>query len=209
MKGRRLRRALARANERLTLPVVMAERSLAFAAVLAVFAALTQWIVWLNRDLPEPDPFVGPPRSDYTLADFTLASFDETGKLALTVVAPRLAKHPQLDSLEIDQPRMKLRDANGEDWDARARAGWVRGDGKEVRLQGAVEVAHPPTARRGPVSVKAERLTAFVDTSMLESDTAVTIVQPGSILRGTGLEADLKQKRFTLLNQVTARYEGK
>ena len=63
------------------------------------------------------------------------------------------------------------------------------------------------TANRGPVSVRAGRLTAFVDTSTLVSDTAVTIVQPGSILRGTGLQADLKQKRFTLLNQVTARYE--
>ena len=207
MKGRRLRGVIARVNDRLSLPVVMAERSLAFATVLAVFAALTQWIVWLNRDLPEPDPFVGPPRSDYTLADFTLASFDEGGKLALTVVAPRLAKHPQLDSLEIDAPRMKLRDANGEDWNARSASGWVRGDGKEVRLQGAVEIVHPPTARRGPVKIEAERLTAFVDTSTLASDTAVTIVQPGSILRGTGLQADLKQKRFTLLNQVTARYE--
>ena len=207
MSRRRLRGALARVNAKLALPVVLAERSLAFAAVLAVFAALTQWIVWLNRDLPEPDPFVGPPRSDYTLADFTLASFDERGKLALTVVAPRLAKHPQLDSLEIDAPRMKLRDANGEDWDARSDAGWVRGDGKEVRLAGAVEVVHPPTPRRGPVRIDAERLTAFVETSTLVSDTAVTIVQPGSILRGTGLRADLKQKSFTLLNQVTARYE--
>jgi lipopolysaccharide export system protein LptC len=34
----------------------------------------------------------------------------------------------------------------------------------------------------------------------------VTITQPGSILRGRGLEADLAEKRYKLLSQVHSRY---
>ena len=50
------------------------ERTLAGAAVLAVFAALTQWILWLQSEPESADSFIGPPRSDYTLSEFSLAA---------------------------------------------------------------------------------------------------------------------------------------
>ena len=40
----------------------------------------------------------------------------------------------------------------------------------------------------------------------LRSEDRVTVTQGDSILAGTGLRADMKAKRFQLLNQVTARY---
>ena len=50
------------------------ERTLAGAAALAVFAALTQWILWLQSEPETTDSFIGPPRSDYTLSAFSLAA---------------------------------------------------------------------------------------------------------------------------------------
>ena len=59
----------------------------------------------------------------------------------------------------------------------------------------------------GAVAITSEALTALLDTNHITSDTAVTVKQAGSILRGTGLDADLGNDRFLLKQKVTARYE--
>ena len=46
-------------------------------AMLAVFALATQAVVWFLAPREEESAFVGPPRSDYTLTDFTLDALDE------------------------------------------------------------------------------------------------------------------------------------
>ena len=196
-----------RTHASLPLPTLLAERSLAVALVLAVFAGLTQWIAWLNREVPEPDTYVGPPRSDYTLGDFTLTSFDERGRFAFTVEAPRLARHPWVGSFEIDEPRFRIRAADGEDWKAVAAKGHVSGDSNTLKLTGDVRLDRPKGSTKPPVSIRSEELTADVAANRVTSELAVTVEQPGSILAGTGLEADLEQKRFALKRRVTARLE--
>jgi lipopolysaccharide export system protein LptC len=176
-------------------------------ATLAFVAAATQWLVWLNERSGETDTFTGPPRSDYVLSDFELDVLNEDGVLAFTVVAPRLAKHPHLDTLAIDAPRFRMFDGRRNEWLARARDGWVRDDAKELRLTGAVEATRTASATAGAVAIASEQLTALLDENRITSDTAVTIQQAGSILRGTGLRADLDTDRFLLEQKVSARYE--
>ena len=102
-------------------------RSTLFAlAMLALAAVGTQWLVWLSSREGVADTFVGPPRSDYVLGDFELNVLGADGRLAFTVKAPRLAKHPQLDTLAIDAPRLRMFDAKRNEWHARANTGWVR-----------------------------------------------------------------------------------
>ena len=196
-----------RLNARLPLPTILAERWLLIALVLAVIAGLTQWIAWLNADDEPFDAFVGPPRSDYTLKNFTLKSFDETGAFAFAVDAPRLDKHPYIGSLDVDQPAFRIRDARGQDWRARSNKGWISGNAKELRLTGKVELDRPQNAASGPLSVRSEELTAHVDTNTVTSNAAVTIRQPASILSGTGLAANLDTRRFQLKSRVSARFE--
>ena len=198
-----------RVHARLPLPTLLAERSLAAAFVLAIFAGITQWVAWLNREDYEADRYVGPPRSDYTLERFSLTSFDERGAFAFTVEAPRLARHSYLGSFDVEAPRFRIRDASGADWSAHAERGHVAGDGDTISLTGGVVLDRPRSAARPPVTIRSEELTAKVDANLVTSDAAVTIVQPGSILAGTGLSADLKQKSFSLKRRVTARFEPK
>ena len=182
-------------------------RSLEWAAALAVFAALTGWLAWLQGRGGDFEEFVGPPRSDYVLSDFTLRAMGDDGKLAFTVESPRLARHPHLGTFEIDAPRFVILDGNGDAWDASAQRGWVRADGKELRLSESVAADRRPDADSAPVSLRTERLTALLEEDKMTSDAPVTLTQPGLILRGVGLDADLKQNRFSLLADVKARYE--
>jgi len=176
-------------------------------ALLAFVAAATQWLVWLNERGGDVDTFSGPPRSDYVLSDFELDVLNDDGALAFTVTAPRLAKHPHLDTLAIDTPRFRMFDGRRNEWLAHSRDGWVRDDAKELRLTGAVEATRTASATAGAVAIRSEQLTALLAENRITSETAVTIEQAGSILRGTGLRADLDTDRFLLEHKVSARYE--
>lgn len=185
------------------------ERTLALAAALAIVAALTQWLVWLRGESAREDAFTGPPRSDYTLSEFSLSALGDDGTLAFAVDAPRLVKHPWLDTLSVEAPRFRLFDARRNEWHARSKTGWVRADGKQLRLEGAVDARRLPSELTTEVSLASERLDAFIDESRLASDLAVTIAQAGSILRGVGLDADLANDRIVIDRQVEARYDPK
>ena len=183
------------------------ERTLLAILLLGLVAAATQWLVWLNGRSGEADSFVGPPRSDYVLSDFELDVLNDEGLLAFTVTAPRLAKHPQLDTLAIDAPRFRMFDGKRNEWRAHALSGWVRDDAKELRLTGDVEADRLASKTATAVAIASEQLTALLEENRITSDTAVTIKQVGSILRGTGLDADLDTDRFLLKQKVSARYE--
>jgi len=182
------------------------ERSLALAAILAVFAAITGWMVWLQDDRTTSDMFAGPPRSDYVLHRFTMTALDTGGKLAFVVDAPRLAKHPYLDTFAIEEPRFRIIDGTGDTWKASSRTAWVSADAKELRLNEAVAADRSADLDSGPLSLRTERLTALLNTNRMRSDAPVTITQPGLIMRGIGMDADLTKNRFTLLN-AKARYD--
>jgi lipopolysaccharide export system protein LptC len=182
-----------------------ARRSATIAAALALLAVATQVLLWLTREPPPPDRFIGPPRSDYELEQFTLVALDEAGKRAFTVISPRLARHPHLGTLTIDTPEFAIADPAG-DWSASARSGWVSADGKELRLTGAVKADRPANANGAAVALRTEALTARTDTRTLSSERAVTLTQSGSILRGTGFEAALATDRFAFASEFRARH---
>jgi lipopolysaccharide export system protein LptC len=188
-------------------PVYSTDRWLLIAVLLGLLAGLTQWLIWLRADDGERDEFVGPSRSDYTLSSFAMTQLDDRGRLSFTVTAPRLARNDVVGDFVIDEPRFRLRDGGGGEWDAKSATGWIRADAKQLRLEGEVLVERKPKGDDGPIEVRTDRITASMETSTLTSDSAVTIVRPGSILRGTGLDADLTKRRFTLLSAVTATFQ--
>ena len=63
-----------------------------------------------------------------------------------------------------------------------------------------------PYLQRDVTGLQTERLVVLPDTEQARSNHRVTVTQGDSILAGTGLRADLKAKRFELLNQVKGRY---
>ena len=186
----------------------MGERRQTLIILLMLLAvALTGWWAWSLRQREQPAPLVGPPRSDYQVEQFELLAFDEQGKESFSLRGPRLSRHPSLGTLDIEQPRLRAPDADGQVWTGRAARGWVSRGGDRLRLLEQVELRGPTTTQRLPVRLKSEQLDFLPKTDQVESDDWVTVTAPGSILRGKGLRAELASRQVELLSEVTARYE--
>lgn len=177
--------------------------------VLAAIAAATQILLWLVRPSESPPAFVGPPRSNYTLSDFTLDALDEQGRLSFTVTAPTLARRNDDGSLWIDTPQFVLAGSDGADWEGRSDAAWVTKDGAQMLLSGTVEMHRDAFGNMRAARIETRDATAWPKDKKIETAAPATIIQPGSILRGTGMKADLNTHRLELLADVHATFAPK
>lgn len=173
--------------------------------VLLVAAIVTGWSAWRQR-AETTESAVASTRADYVLHDFELVALDGEGQEAFLVRAPLLARSPDDKTMSITTPLFLIPDKHGKRWQVRSKTGWVSADNSEVRLRGKVEATSPPGDSR-PSVMKTEQLKVFPDKNMASSAVLVTVTQPGFTMRGTGMRADLADKRIQLLSKVSTRYD--
>jgi lipopolysaccharide export system protein LptC len=183
------------------------QRSLTAAAVLGILVALTLWFADFGRDADAPDRFVGPPRSDYTLEDFSLTVLGDDGTLSFRGGAPRMARHPWLGHFDVEAPDFELHTREGAVWRAGAKQARISAEADELRMTGDARVERESSPELLPITLTSSELVARPKEDRVSSSQPVEVVTPGSILRGIGLEADLATERFSILSQVEARYE--
>lgn len=174
---------------------------------LLIAALVTGWSVWRQREAT-PTTIASETRSDYVLEDFELVALDKAGQEAFTLRAPRLVRDPAEQTLDIATPIFTIPagpNASTGDWDLRAQRGWVSAEGDEVRLRGDVH-ARSVDADGRPLSMTTQQLNVFPETKRATSPVETTLRQPGLILNGQRLDAELDAKRMHL-EDVKARYE--
>ena len=180
---------------------------LALTLSLLAAAIVSGWSVWKHR----PDAVVDAgdaQRSDYLLHDFEIVVLDRQGHESFTLRAPFLERHPGDRTMSLQSPLFLSPPKRGSDaapWEVRADTGWVSAEGDELRLRGDVVASSTGSGSR-PVRMATEQLNVFPESKRATSAVAVTVTQPGSILRGLGMEALLDSRRVRLKSNVRVRY---
>ena len=173
-------------------------------AVLVLVAIGTELLLWINRVPVNAQTFAGPPRSDYTLTDFTMDALDTNGKRTFQVSGPHLARRGDDGSIFVTTPDYVIIDGNDHPWHGKSDAAWVNKDGTLMKLQGNVEMHRDASGDSKAIDVVTRDLTTWPKTRKMETAADATISQPGSILRGTGMRGDLNSKILELLADVHA-----
>ena len=179
---------------------------------LAAAAAITGWSIWKHRPA-HTGPVAVDARSDYVLQDFEVVVLDNLGQESFTLRAPRLARSPGDRTMTLATPTFLIpaaptagavptREAG---WIVTSKSGWVSAAGDELRLTGTVS-AKTAGMRAQPIEMATEQLNVFPHANRATSPTTVTVTQPGSILRGQGMEALLDSKRVRLTSNVKVHY---
>lgn len=148
-------------------------------------------------------------KSDYRLLDFTMMAFNDKGQESFSLSAPLLERDPEGKSLAISQPAFTFPGDKNEIWTASAGSAWVSDKAREVELREQVRIIGPNSPKGLHTEFNSERLSIFPKENRIHSDEWVTITHGTSILKGLGLEADIKQHRVQLLAKVQAHYAPK
>jgi lipopolysaccharide export system protein LptC len=189
----------------------MDRRPYLVAAVLAIVALVTQALVWVFVPREVESTFVGPPRSDYTLSDFTLDALDERGAHSFTMVAPRLARKEDDGSIAVTAPKYEIVDNGGNLWKGTSQSAWVNKDGSIMKLEGAVDMHRIETDTVTPVQVVTRDLTITTDPKdkanpqqargrRMETAAPTTVIDPDTVARGVGMKTDMTLKTVEFLS---------
>ncbi|MEG1202182.1 MAG: LPS export ABC transporter periplasmic protein LptC, partial [Comamonas sp.] len=142
--------------------------------------ALGTW--WLVRNAPKPQPAPQEVAKghdiDYYMRDFSIRSFDDTGKLTSEIRGDTLRHFMDTETLEIDQANLRSTRANGAVTVATADRALSNADGSEVQLFGNARVVRQPTKAGAPsMEFRGDFLHAFVNEERVSSNKPVEITR--------------------------------
>lgn len=172
-------------------------------ALLALAVALVQLAIWWLKPPPQPRALVGPPRSGYTLRDFTLYAYAPSGALSFRMRSPSLERREGDQSLYIDQPRFLLppaRDAAGAPWHGTADYGWVNADQTMFKLMGKVDMERAAYGDVPSAAIQTSDVTAWPRDHRLATDQPAHLREGTSTMSGVGLRANFDSKHLELLH---------
>lgn len=160
--------------------------------VLMAFMAMTSY--WLVRNTPKlgDTETEAPPRHepDYYMRDFSVKVFEPDGRLKSVIVGTEGRHYPDTDTLEIDQPRIRILGVEGNVTTATAVRGLINADGSEAQLfENAVVVREAAVNAQGVTTPRSELqsdfLHFFANTEQVKSHLPVVMIR-GSGDRFTG-----------------------
>ncbi len=170
--------------------------------------ALTSVSFWLSQSQTETKqaPVSGlDTKLNYVLRDFELQFYDENGQPTMNLMAPLLRNDPKLEVGTIENPVMKLNQADII-WNLKADLATVTNDKEHVELLGAVHVRRQEPANGSWLTVDTREVKIAVTPQIATTNEAVTISDGINRLDAIGLELDMLSGTFHLKQQVRATY---
>jgi len=180
--------------------------------LMAVMAMSTYWLV-RNTPVMNEQELEDMPRHvpDYFMRDFSVKVFGDDGKLKSEMIGIEGRHYPDTDTLEIDQPRIRILGAEGRVTTAVAARGLINADGSEAQLfDKAVVVREASVNAQGVVLPRSEMqsdfLHLFANTEQVRSHLPVVLVR-GSGDRFTA-EDGMDYDNLERLMQLNGRVRG-
>jgi lipopolysaccharide export system protein LptC len=168
---------------------------------------------WLARNSPIAGPAQTQARPthdpDAIMRRFSVRSFAANGRLKSELHGTEARHYPDTDTVEVDQPRMRMIGEHGEVTLASARQALSNGDGSEVELIGdAVVTREPvtePSGRAVPrMEFRGQFLHVYVNTERVTSNKPVELLRGDDRLSGDNLVFD----NVTQVLEMNGRVKG-
>ena len=174
--------------------------------VMAIFA-LGSW--WLVRSLPTllndaPTKAVRQ-EPDYYLYQFSVQSFNSSGRLIKEISGKRAQHFPDSDTLEISDVVLQGVNPNGKRFNARADRALAKGDGSEMTLMGDVLLTqHASSKNNGlsPIELRSQKLNTMTKEERLFSNVPVEIRRGQDVFTANSMRLNSQTGEYELTGKV-------
>lgn len=177
--------------------------------IMLVLGGVAIATLWLLRQTELQGLQAQQPKShvpDYYFLDATVTSLDLKGSPESELVSPRIIHHPDDDSVEAFQPRMRYFIVGGLPWYAQADHGMEPSGGNLIYLDGHVHITHPDRKGGPPLVIDTEHMTVNLSTEVASTDDLVTMTKGSSRTDGIGMDGYMQDNRMVLRSNVKGMY---
>jgi lipopolysaccharide export system protein LptC len=181
--------------------------------ILMGFIALgTYWLARNTPSLGSTEPSHSPTHNpDSYMRRFSVKTFDPSGRLKSEVYGTAARHYPDTDTLEVDQPRVRSFNEQGELTTATARRALTNADGSEVQLFGDAVVTREagPRAQRPSLEFRGDFLDAFMNTERVTSNKPVELRRGADRMTGDSMQYDNLSRVLLLDGHVRAVFAAR
>jgi len=172
--------------------------------LMGLLALASYWLLRATPAPPEPQPDRPPTHEpDYLMRRFSVKVFDANGALRSEVFGSEARHHPDTDTTEIDQARIRSIGPQGQVTTATAQRIVSNGAQTAFTLEGdAVVIREPARAGEGipRLEFHGEFIQVFTDTERVVSDRPVLLVRGNDRLSADSLDYQGGDVRVATLN---------
>ena len=174
--------------------------------VLAVLAIATGLVSKDPSDTGNEPPETVDTRLDYALRDFEGRLLDEHGKINLEISSPKLRKNAESEVGTIENPVVRIQQEN-ELWYISAESAIITADREYVSLFGKVDMQRQNQISGEILEITTRDVMLRVTPRTASTESLVTITQLGDRLDAQGMNLDMINDSYELLENVQGHYE--
>ncbi len=156
----------------------------------------------------EKESFSNKLNFDSQMHDITLTQFDETGAIKNFITAATMTHFEKQDRMLIDNPVIVMHKPNKQAWTIRAKTGKSINNMERIDLSDDVYIKQPSGPNNTETIIETQALTVYPEKDFAETKAYIVITQPDVKMQSTGMIADFKTKKFTLLKNARGQYAG-
>lgn len=172
--------------------------------IMMALLACGSW--WLVRSVPE---LLTPSANktvrqepDYRLIDFSVKSFDKSGRMRREISGDQAQHYPATETLNIDEIRIYAQSETGSTLNAKAAHGVTTDDGSRITLTGDAQAIRHALGTTARVELRGERLLALPDEDRLISTDPVRITRDQDVFTAQTLDFNSNTGEYQLQGRV-------
>ena len=131
---------------------------------------------------------------------------DKQGQVAMKIIAPKMVHYASNDSSELTQPELTLFRKSPQPWHITSHTARVSNGIRQVDFQDDVTIHHAADLINPDTVIKTPKLTVFPQDQKAQTSELITLIQPNTVIKATGMLADINSGSIKLLSETRGEY---
>lgn len=179
-----------------------------FMFILLLLIGMMGWYIARPENLNLLDSHTLATTPDAIIENITVTTFNPDGSLAHRLTSPLMKHIPQNNVSLLQQPHITVYQTKQAPWQISAGHGKALNGSQKVELSNKVIIHQRASTKNKENTLRTEKLFYYPKKRYADTDVAVTLTQPGIIIKAIGMQAYIDEKSVKLLHQTRGRYEA-
>ncbi|MEM9243931.1 MAG: LPS export ABC transporter periplasmic protein LptC [Pseudomonadota bacterium] len=176
-----------------------------FTVLLAILLLGSVLLVFMERKNHATNPLSNV--AEEFMIGTQVKSFDKQGNLKGTISSPQIQHYNANNKMLATTPHITSPAKSGPDWQITAQHGETLKGNQITRLWGDVKIFQPPGKNSNNIKLLTSELTYYSQQNIAKTDQPVTIIQPGTVIHGIGMIANMNTNVIQLLKQTSEKHD--
>lgn len=151
-------------------------------------------------------PKVNPDLPDAFMENVTAVILDKMGKVTMKIVTPKMVHFAQEDTTNFIDPQLTLYHKSPTPWFIESKTAKAMHGIDKVVFKENVTIHRPADYSNPATVIKTTTLTVHPNEKTAETAEPITMIQPNTIMKAIGMQADMDSGNIKLLSQAQGEY---